>query len=415
MADFEAGYVEDLQLPTPKRTRLTDSQLAEAEAAITAAKGRSLTRILSHYDSLSNRASAKGVTLDTAIAFFDSHYREEVKSVTIYNAYREFLDAKTDLSPKTLIHYTSSLKTLLSPDPNRPLTDVTLSDIERILKGFKNLNSRQTMRRALSAFFSWAVRHHYCLENPCDRLDKQPRDMSRISVLSLEECQRLLHAALLLHDGAAAASVAIGLFAGLRPSEIRDLKPDDIAREKIRVSGGKLRRKLKRTTPIPPVLAAWLELHPFTGFPSGWDGKLKTLKKATKAKSWVQDVIRHTSITFQAERDKSEAGTAFNNGTSIEMMNRHYREIIDDDDTVRKFWNLTPAEILSAKPEVEIPNRHRFDWPSKGRLKKLVWQKPLIHAAKDLEVSDVALRNHCKKVGVELPPRGHWIKKNRND
>ncbi len=80
-----------------------------------------------------------------------------------------------------------------------------------------------------------------------------------------------------IQDSAAAASVAIGLFAGLRPSEIKDLKPEDIGSDKIRVSGGKLRRKLKRTVPIPPVLAAWLKKYPFNGLPAGWAYKMKAL------------------------------------------------------------------------------------------------------------------------------------------
>jgi integrase len=39
----------------------------------------------------------------------------------------------------------------------------------------------------------------------------------------------------------------------MRPSEIRDLKPEDVFKDKIRVSGGKLRRMLKRSVPISPV------------------------------------------------------------------------------------------------------------------------------------------------------------------
>ena len=56
--------------------------------------------------------------------------------------------------------------------------------------------------------------------------------MSQITALSLEESKRLLYAATQLQGGAAAASVAIGLFAGLRPSEICDLKTEDILEER---------------------------------------------------------------------------------------------------------------------------------------------------------------------------------------
>ncbi|MCH7225066.1 tyrosine-type recombinase/integrase [Haloferula sp. A504] len=410
MADYEAGYEDADGKLVPRRTRLSEAQLADAEAAITAANGRNLSRIVSRHDALQARANKHSVDLDTVIRFFESHYREEIREITVFNAYRKFLKAKEVTSPKTQEHYKSSLKKLLKPEPNRLLHSFTVTDMEDILETYKSLNSKRTMRRSLSAFFNWAVRHHYTLENPCERLDKIPRDMSEIGVLTLEECKRLLCAAMHLHEGAAAATVALGLFAGLRPSEIRDLKPCDIGKGKIRVSGGKLRRALKRSVPIPPVLKVWLEKFPFKGLPPGWDGKLKILKKATGAQNWTQDVIRHTSISFQAERDQDEAFTALKNGTSKEMMDAHYRQVVDDEDVVSAFWDLLPDRVEGTELKSALPTPQRFDYPSKAKLKHLVWKKPLTHIAADLGVSDVALKKHCTKLGIELPGRGFWQK-----
>lgn len=411
LADLEAllqGGVTNA--PKAQRTLLTPEEISDAEVAIRAAGGRGVAKLISHYLSLESRARTKGVTLDAALSFVESHYRNETKAVTILNAYNEFVASREDGSPATKTYYESTLKLLLKPDPNKWVHAFTVSDIERALANYKNPNSKRTIRGAMATFFRWAVRHHHCMENPCDRLDKLQRDMSQIAALSLDECKRLLYAAILMEDKATAACVAIGLFVGLRPSEINDLKTEDILKDKIRVSGGKLRRKLKRSTPIPLVLAAWLEEFPFTGLPAGWSSKLKRLKKATKAKKWVQDIIRHTSITFQTERDKDEARTAFNNGTSIQMMNRHYRDIIDDEKTIVEFWSLTPAKLRANPPLVELEIKRRVNWPDKKALAKLVWQKPLIHAAQDIGVSDVALKKHCVKLGIELPRQGHWLR-----
>lgn len=411
MADLEAEYAGQADIKTAKRTRLTAEQLADAEAAIAASPYREISRIVSHYVALEVRAQAKGINLDTALSFVEANYRKETRSITIRKAYDEFVASKSSTTDKTEIHYKSSLKLLLAPVPNRFVHEFNVSDIEQILNKYKNLNSRRTYRRAFSAFFNWAVRHHYCLENPCDRLDKLPRDMSQIVALSLEESKRLLYAAMQLQDGSAAAAVAIGMFAGLRPSEIRDLKTEDLLKDRIRVSGGKLRRKLKRSVPIPPVLAEWLREYPFTGLPAGWDGKLKKLKKATKAKKWVQDIIRHTSITFQTERDKNESLTAFNCGTSVEMMNRHYRDIVDDESTIAEYWILSPSKLREKPPEIELPDQARVRWPDDKALTDLVWKKPLIHAATDIGVSDVALKKRCLKLGIELPRQGYWLKR----
>lgn len=393
------------------RTLLTPQELADAEVASAQLAGESLSKTVAHYLNLKNRALQKGLNLDQAMTFFESHYRPETKSITILNAKEEYLQTRNRISEATRANYDTGLSLLLKPDPNKLVHTFTISDIECALLRYKNIRSQRSFRTIFSGFFRWAKRHHYCLENPCARLDKLPKDMSQIATLSLEESKRLLYAAMQLQDGSAAACVAIGLFAGLRPSEIRDLNTEDILKGKIRVSGGKLRRQLKRSVPIPPALDAWLKEFPFEGLPPGWDGKMKRLKKVTNARKWVQDIIRHTSITFQAERDKNEALTAYNNGTSKQMMDRHYRDIVDDEKVIAEFWNLTPERLLAKPPEVDLGIKRRVKWPDKKALEKLVWEKPMIHAAKEIGVSDVALRKRCVALGVDLPPVGHWIKR----
>ncbi|MGB6223018.1 tyrosine-type recombinase/integrase [Haloferula sp.] len=410
VADLEEEAAGQTDVRRALRTSLSSAELADAEAAAEQANGLKLSQIVSHYLNLQARARAKGLTLDEGMAFLEARYRAETKEITILNAKDEFLASRIKISKSTLRNYEGSLRLLLRPDPNKFVHSFSVSDIEKATSSYENLSSLKTHRRIFSVFFHWAERHHYCLEDPCRRLDKLPQDLSQISILSLAEVRKLLSSAIQYQDGVSAAVVAIGLFAGLRPSEIEDLKPEDVTTDRIRVSGGKLRRKLKRTVPVSPVLSAWLEKYPFSGLPQGWDYKMKVLKKGTGAKNWVQDIIRHTSISFQTERDKNEALTAYNCGTSIQMMNRHYRDSVDDEKLVKEFWNLTPEKIRKAKLKVKLPTSQRVDWPPKAKLKKLVWQKPLVHAAKDLGVSDVALKKHCVRLGIELPPRGYWLK-----
>ena len=84
--------------------------------------------------------------------------------------------------------------------------------------------------------------------------------------------------------------------------------------------------------------------------------------------------------------------------------------MIEDDGDVVAYWSLTPAKLAKEKIEVKLPRHDDREWPSKAKLKKLVWERALIHVAKDLGVSDVALKKHCVKQGIDLPARGHWLK-----
>lgn len=411
VADLEADMLGQPVTQKTQRTKLSSDEIAEAEAAKLAAPGRNISKIVSHYLALEARAQAKGVSLDAALSFVEGHYRREVRSVSVLTAYEEFTQSRDTVSKTTRAHYEVCLKHLLIPDPNKPVQDISVSDIERILARYRNLNSKKTYRRAFSTFFNWAVRHHYRLDDPCKRLDKLPKETAKIAILTIEEVKRLLRASVEYQGGSMAASVAIGLFAGLRPSEIADLKNSDIRKDRIQVSGGKMRRLLNRSVPIPAVLACWLEKYPFRGVPDGWKYKMRRLKAATNAAAWVQDIIRHTSITYQAERDRNEALTAFNNGTSKAMMDRHYRELIGDDEVIAEFWDLTPAKLARCKAVVKLSVPKRGTWPDAKKLKALVWSRPLVHAAKDIGVSDVALRKRCVKLGIDLPPRGHWLKR----
>ena len=411
LADFEQKLEGAGPGRTLQQTILSPEQLADAETASQSLGARGLSQIVSHYLNLESRTQAKGVTLDRAVAFFETHHRPEIQEVTIYNAREEFLDTREGLSPRTVQFYTSSTKHLLRPDPNRLLHTFTVRDIEEVLRRFRSLTSKRTMRTAMNVLFNWAVRHHYTLENPCERLDKIPQPVSPVAILAMDEIKRLLKAATDYRGGEMAPLVAIALFAGLRPSEIAALTPGDVSDERIRITGGKMaRRKVKRSVPVPQILAKWLKAYSFTEVPKpdALAYRMRILKDATKAKRWVQDIIRHTSITYQAERDRNEGVTAFNNGTSKEMMDRHYRDVIEDPAEVEEFWALGPDSL--SKVKVVLPDHSEVDWPTKAKLKKLVWQKPLVHAASDIGVSNVALKKHCVKLGIELPPRGHWLR-----
>ncbi len=394
-----------------QRTSLTREQLTDAESALSLAEGQSLTRIVSHYHKLKAEIHDQtGLTLDRAVHYLSTHYKPEIQDVSITAAIEQFLVSKKDYSEKTLAHYETCLQLFRKLNPNTLVHRIGLQEIEPILSKYNNINTKRTYRRGLTTFFNWCVRRHYALENPCDRLDTLPADRSQVSILSLGEVKRLLRAAMLYHEGAMAAYVAIGLFAGLRPSEIQDLESQDIKDGYIVVKGGKMRRKMKRRVPLPDILRTWLEVYPFQGTPSGYAYKLRKLKEATNAARWVQDIIRHTSISFQLERDKDEARTAFNNGTSRQMIERHYRDVVENPQDVEDYWQLSPESLKTIT--VELPTGQGIDnWPSDQKLAKLVYEKPLTHIAKDLGVSDNAVRKRCLTRDIKLPKNGYWQRK----
>ena len=47
---------------------------------------------------------------------------------------------------------------------------------------------------------------------------------------------------------------------------------------------------------------------------------------------------------------------------------------------------------------------------TRDELYEEVWRQPMVLLAKQCGVSDVAIAKVCRKLGIPVPPRGHWAK-----
>lgn len=54
--------------------------------------------------------------------------------------------------------------------------------------------------------------------------------------------------------------------------------------------------------------------------------------------------------------------------------------------------------------------QERVVWPDKETLSKLVLDFPVTFVAKQIGVSDVAVKKRCQKLGIQTPGRGYWMK-----
>jgi hypothetical protein len=68
---------------------------------------------------------------------------------------------------------------------------------------------------------------------------------------------------------------------------------------------------------------------------------------------------------------------------------------------------LTP---VTTKVQKQV-SRKRVNWPEDNLLQAMVLEKPLIHVAVDIGISDNAVRKRCLKLDIPLPERGFWLKK----
>lgn len=72
--------------------------------------------------------------------------------------------------------------------------------------------------------------------------------------------------------------------------------------------------------------------------------------------------------------------------------------------------NRAPRKTISTKPPLNIKITN---WPEPEILNQLVWESPMISVAKNIGVSDSALKHHCTKAGITTPGRGYWLRKDK--
>lgn len=227
---------------------------------------------------------------------------------------------------------------------------VTSGDVETWLaKGNWSPQTKQTYLRRLDTFFAFAQARGWCVSNPTHAVEKLSVSAGRITVLSVADCRRLLTTCRKV-DPALLPYFAIGLFAGIRPDELKRLQPHNVKDGWIEVEGAKSKTRRRRLVEIHPTLKAWL------GVPGGkigwmnWRRRWRAVREAVPVVgefgplqpiSWSSDVMRHSFCSY-AYPIKGAHWTSMHAGHSEQMLFTHYRELVTEAEA-QAFWALTPS------------------------------------------------------------------------
>ena len=131
--------------------------------------------------------------------------------------------------------------------------------------------SKRTRNNYVSTFstlFLFARDRDYCSENPAEKVPRAILDDAAPGILTAEEAADLLHIAR-TEDPEMLAYVSIGLFAGLRRSELCALEWSkiDLQARTIEVKGVKAKTRQRRIVSVSDALIAWLQFVPKTARP----------------------------------------------------------------------------------------------------------------------------------------------------
>jgi integrase len=331
-----SGQTTDVRIAA---TRLTQAQIAEAESAYTILPdGRSLL---------------------WAVKFATDNYQETVRPITVKKAYDLFIAdrAAQNLRPDSLRNLGVRVGWLARDHGDKALSTITTDTLRALIfAGNSAPVTRDNNRRAISAFFNWAISHGYAKENPAAKIGAIKFERDEPELMPLADVKALLSAARLYKDGVCFPYVALGLFAALRPKEIERIGWADIDLEAKTVTLGARVAKMRERRIVELSDNLVTMLKPYAGkqikaqnwrrdfdavkTQAGYNGREQTTDGEKRTlKPWPQDIMRHTAISMHLAKHQHEGKTATWAGNSPDIIQRHYKGLVKAKDA-QEFWAL---------------------------------------------------------------------------
>ena len=218
--------------------------------------------------------------------------------------------------------------------------------------------TRNTYRVALSGLFEFCIMAGYMKFNPIKRVATTKTELKEIEFYKIEEARNMLFSSEEKSD--IRLFIAIGLFAGLRPTEIQRLNFSDICLEQktIILPAKKTKTAKKRAVIISDTLEAWLTPYALeirkggkiisTNFRKRFDA----FKKANNIRP-IFDGLRHSYGTYFYALTSNEYETAKQMGNSPHIVKEHYANQRIIKEVAEKYFSILP-NLTKITPVAEI-------------------------------------------------------------
>jgi integrase len=221
---------------------------------------------------------------------------------------------------------------------SRPLESITTAEVETFLAQFPLAASRATWLNRINTLFSFAVRRSFIARNPCAALERITIERKAPFILSPAQARQLLA----LAPTVMRPYVVLGLFAGIRPSELLRLTWADVCLETrtVRVNEAKTRRR--RIVPLHDKAVALLADFPLRSGPvSPSNSTVRRFKRraceALGWPAWPSDLLRHTAASYLLALHGDAGKVATMLGNSSGVLLTHYHEPVRNGDC-GEFW-----------------------------------------------------------------------------
>lgn len=307
------------------------------------------------------------ISLTALAASYIEAQEARTKSVSFAEAWRQFRESREEKSAEHLRALDRIGGKLVDEVGKVNLRDLSADRLEKaISKHFKSVHSFNLALRSISPLFNMALRKSpaWIDANPCKAIDK--KDTGRagpISIVSVAEARTLLKSCKdwtkdkKIHDNYkvdatdALPAVAIMLFAGVRPAEIKRLEWEDVDLDEgtIFISNRKAKTDRSREIEMPDTLLDWLKATApkapeRTGnvVPSNWKRKIQIVRTKAGIATTGRDQLRKSFASYHLRAfDDVNKTRAIMGHETDDVLFTNYRNAVRKKDALQ-FWQILP-------------------------------------------------------------------------
>jgi integrase len=233
------------------------------------------------------------------------------------------------------------------------INSIGSGDIDRWLRGLGGSPvTRNSIHRCIKVLFSFAKSRGYLPRSEATAPEMLPLAKVGDTVTEIfqpHEIQKLLEAC----PAHLLGFVAIGAFAGLRVAEIGRLEWSavDLDRGIIMLRADQAKTASRRIVPINRNLDVWLRHLNRRGFVTqGTKTGVEVTALARKLGiKWPHNGLRHSYISYRIAEIKDAARVALEAGNSPEIIFKHYRELVTEQEA-QEWFSITPPECWVPPP-----------------------------------------------------------------
>lgn len=345
-----------------KKKRVAEARAHGTDSALTSAERSTV---------LDTRAKLEevGLSLRDAVTFAVEYRRRAIRSCTMTELVADAITSRKGAG-RSEVHIKGMegrLGRFNETFGARSVATISTQEIEDWLHALElSPSSVNSYRRMLVLVFNDAIKKKFTDENPAAKVIRSKEVQTETGIVSPPEAVRLLHGA----SSAILPVIAIGLFTGLRDSEIKRLDWADVRLDlgHVRVRAAKAKGARKRTISISENLREWLTPIAKASGPV-WPPNGKKLMEAARrsagfgapkevAKSlethamnpekailtkWPENALRHSFATYHVRFHKNSDALALEMGhTNTALIFAHYLNGDATEEEAAAFWNIRP-------------------------------------------------------------------------